>query len=131
MASIALTPNRSSPSRRSSIPSPSIWIPRRRKRPSSQGLAASGWHTMAITMKLIVQSIPLAQGIIGAGGEISWPRPTRPGDVLRVKSRIAEITPSRSRLDRAMVQTHSLTLNQAGEVLQDFTARLLVFGKEA
>ncbi|ABL72741.1 MaoC family dehydratase [Paracoccus denitrificans] len=95
-----------------------------------QGLAASGWHTMAITMKLLVQSIPLAQGIIGAGGEISWPRPTRPGDVLRVKSRIAEIKPSRSRPDRAMVMAHSLTLNQADEVLQDFTARLLVFRKE-
>ena len=62
-----------------------------------QGLAASGWHTMAITMKLLVESIPLAQGIIGAGAEIAWPRPTRPGDILRVKSRIDEITPSRSR----------------------------------
>ena len=96
-----------------------------------QGLAASGWHTMAITMKLLVESIPLAQGIIGAGAEIAWPRPTRPGDILRVKSRIDEITPSRSRPDRAMVLAHSVTLNQNAEVLQDFRARLLVFRKEA
>ena len=96
-----------------------------------QGLAASRWHTMAITIKLLVESIPLAQGIIGAGAEIAWPRPTRPGDILRVKSRIDEITPSRSRPDRAMVLAHSVTLNQNAEVLQDFRARLLVFRKEA
>lgn len=94
-----------------------------------QDLAASGWHTMAITMKLLVESIPLAQGIIGAGGSLSWPRPTRPGDILRVKSRIMQITPSRSRPDRAMVETRSVTLNQTGDILQDFTAKLLVFRK--
>ena len=96
-----------------------------------QGLAASGWHTMAITMRLLVDSMPFAQGIFGAGGEISWPRPTRPGDILRVKSRITEIRPSRSKPDRGMVLVNSLTLNQAGEVLQDFSARLVVFRKEA
>ena len=96
-----------------------------------QGLAASGWHTMAITMRLLVDSMPFAQVIIGAGGEISWPRPTRPGDILRVKSRITEIRPSRSKPDRGMVLVNSLTLNQAGEVLQDFSARLVVFRKEA
>ena len=46
------------------------------------GLAASGWHTAAISMRLLVGSVPLAGGVIGAGGEIAWPRPTRPGDVL-------------------------------------------------
>lgn len=93
------------------------------------GLAASGWHTMAITMKLLVQSMPFAQGIIGAGGEVSWPRPTRPGDVLRVNSRIVEIRPSASRPDRGMVMTNSRTLNRRDELLQDFTARLVVFRK--
>ena len=96
-----------------------------------QGLAASGWHTMAITMRLLVDSMPFAQVIIGAGVVISWPRPTRPGDILRVKSRITEIRPSRSKPDRGMVLVNSLTLNQAGEVLQDFSARLVVFRKEA
>ena len=92
-----------------------------------QGLAASGWHTMSITMKLLVQSLPFAQGIIGAGGDISWPQPTRPGDILRVKSTIREIRPSRSRPDRGMVQVRSLTLNQRDEVLQELTANLLAF----
>ena len=92
-----------------------------------RGLAASGWHTMSITMKLMVQSMPFANGIIGAGGEISWPQPTRPGDILRVSSTIRDIRPSRSRPDRGMVQTRSLTLNQTHEVLQELTANLLVF----
>lgn len=95
-----------------------------------RGLAASGWHTMAITMKLLVQSIPLADGVIGAGGTVSWPRPTRPGDVLHVRSRILAITPSKSRPDRGIVQTHSLTLNQREEVHQDFTANLVVFRRK-
>jgi acyl dehydratase len=51
-----------------------------------EGLVASGWHTAAITMRLLVHSVPLAGGIIGAGGEVTWPRPTRPGDVLNVVS---------------------------------------------
>lgn len=95
-----------------------------------RGLAASGWHTMALTMKLLVQSMPFARGIIGAGGEISWPRPTRPGDILRVKSRITEIKPSLSRPDRGMVTTHSVTLNQRDEVLQELSARLVAFRRE-
>lgn len=94
-----------------------------------QGLAASGWHTMSITMKLLVQSLPFAEGVIGAGGDIAWPQPTRPGDILRVKSTIREIRASRSRPDRGMVQVSSLTLNQQGEVLQELTANLLVFRK--
>jgi acyl dehydratase len=62
------------------------------------GLAASGWHTAAITMRLLVDGgVPLAGGIIGAGGEISWPKPARPGDVLRVESEVIEIKPCRSR----------------------------------
>lgn len=95
-----------------------------------QGLAASGWHTMSITMKLLVQSMPFAKGIIGAGGEISWPRPTRPGDILRVKSTIKEIRPSQTKPGRGMVKVYSQTFNQADEVLQELTANLLVFGKD-
>ena len=60
------------------------------------GLAASGWQVAAITMRLLVDGgAPLAGGIVGAGGEIAWPRPTRPGDVLHVESEVIEITPSR------------------------------------
>ena len=56
------------------------------------GLVASGWHTAAITMRLLVErGLPLAGGVVGAGGELSWPRPTRPGDVLQVESEVLEI----------------------------------------
>src|SRR4051794_16013240 len=90
------------------------------------GPAASGWHTAAITMRLLVGSVPLAGGVIGAGGEIAWPRPTRPGDVLTVVSEVLEVTPSRSRPDRGMVTLRSETRNQHGEVVQTLTARLVV-----
>lgn len=95
------------------------------------GLAASGWHTVGITMRLIVQSLPMAQGIIGAGAEISWSQPTRPGDQLQVTSTILEITPSRSKPDRAMVKIESITRNQRGEQLQKLTSKVLAFRREA
>jgi acyl dehydratase len=94
------------------------------------GLAASGWHTAAISMRLQVESgLPIAGGMIGIGGEISWPRPTRPGDVLRVVSEIKEVTRSRSRRDRGVVRVHSETRNQRDEVVQILDAKLLVPGR--
>jgi acyl dehydratase len=91
------------------------------------GLAASGWHTAAITMRLLVAGGPkLAHGIIGAGGDIEWKAPTRPGDVLRVESEVAELVPSRSRPDRGMVVLRSRTMNQRGDVVQALSARLMV-----
>jgi acyl dehydratase len=90
------------------------------------GLAASGWHTAAITMRLLVDSgAPIAGGVIGAGGEISWPRPTRPGDVLTVESEVLEIAPSRSKLDRGMVTLRSETRNQRGEIVQILRVQFL------
>lgn len=92
------------------------------------GLAASGWHTAAITMRLNAESgLPLANGIIGAGGEIQWPAPTRPGDILHVESEVKDVVPSRSRPDRGIATIVSRTLNQRGEVLQILTARLVVY----
>ena len=91
------------------------------------GLAASGWHTAAMTMKLLVDSgLPLAGGILGAGGEIAWPLPTRPGDTLQVESEVLEITPSRSRPDRGLAVIRSLTRNQKNEVVQSLTSKLIV-----
>ena len=96
------------------------------------GLAASGWHVAAVTMKLLVGGgAPLAGGIVGAGGEIAWPRPTRPGDVLQVTSEVVEITPSRSRPDRGMVGLRSETRNQRGEVVQTLIAKLVVPRRES
>ena len=91
------------------------------------GLVASGWHTAAITMRLLVEGgAPIAGGVIGAGGEINWPRPTRPGDVLRVESEVLEITPSRSRPDRGMITLRTETRNQRDEVVQVLTAKVVV-----
>jgi acyl dehydratase len=70
-----------------------------------RGLAASGWHTAGITMRLIVTGgVPFATGTVGLGGEIEWPRPTRPGDVLHVESEIVEIIPSRSKPNQGIVR---------------------------
>jgi acyl dehydratase len=91
------------------------------------GLAASGWHTAAITMKLLVESgLPLRGGIIGSGGEISWPKPTRPGDTLTVGSQVEELIRSRSRPDRGTVRVRSETRNQHGETVQVLIAKLVV-----
>lgn len=91
------------------------------------GLAASGWHTAAITMKLLVDGgAPATGGVIGAGGEIAWPRPTRPGDRLHVESEVLDITPSRSRPERGMVTMRSETINQRGEIAQVMTMKLVV-----
>ena len=91
------------------------------------GLAASGWHTAAMTMRLIVDGgPPFAWGIIGGGGELSWPKPTRAGDVLQVETEILEITPSRSRPERGMVTVRNDTRNQDGDVVQSFVVKIIV-----
>ncbi|WP_333794900.1 MaoC family dehydratase [Hyphomicrobium sp.] len=91
------------------------------------GLVASGWHTAALTMRLLVTSgLPIAGGVIGAGGELSWPRPTRPGDELTVICEVVGARTSRSRPDRGTVTVRTETQNQAGEVVQVMTAQLIV-----
>jgi len=92
-----------------------------------KGLAASGWHTAAIAMRLLVDGgLPFAHGIVGLGGEIAWPRPTRPGDILRVESEIVEIRPSRSKPQQGIVTVRSTMLNQGGETVYLLNAKLLV-----
>ena len=90
-------------------------------------LAASGWHTAAITMRLLVESVPLADGLVGAELELAWPRPTRPGMELRVFSEIVEIRPSRSKPNMAIVTMRNETRDQDGEALQVFTVKMPVF----
>jgi acyl dehydratase len=96
-----------------------------------RGLAASGWHTAAVAMKLLVTSgLPLGNGIIGLGGDLSWPKPTRPGDTLHVESEVLEITPSNSKPNQAVVRVRSTTLNQKGEAVHEFTSKVLVFKRD-
>jgi acyl dehydratase len=93
-----------------------------------QGLAASGWHTAALTMRLLVDSdLKPAGGIIGAGfDELRWPLPVRPGDELRVESEILEVRPLKSRADRGVVKVRTTTLNQRGEAVQVSVGNLFV-----
>lgn len=92
-----------------------------------RGLAASGWHTAAITMRLMVQGgMPVEGGLIGAGGDISWPKPTRPGDVLHVESEVVSVTPSRSKPQQGMMTVRSETLNQHGDAVQVLVAKMVV-----
>ena len=92
-----------------------------------KGLAASGWHTAALTMRMLVDSVPLEDGLVGAELSISWPKPTRPGMALQVFSEIVDITPSRSRPNMAMVTMRNETRDQDGNVLQIFTVKMPVF----
>lgn len=96
-----------------------------------QGLAASGWHTSAVIMRLFAQSVPLATGIIGAGCNVEWRSIVRPGDVLHVVSTVKEITPSKSKPDRGIVIMENLAFNQDGVVCQRNTATLVVFRRPA
>lgn len=93
-----------------------------------QGLAASGWHTAALTMRLLVDSaFRPAGGVIGAGVEaLQWPAPVRPGDILEVESEVLEVRPSRSRPEQGMLKLRVTTANQVGKVVQTFIANLVV-----
>ena len=92
------------------------------------GLAASGWHTASLTMRLLVDSdFKLVGGLVGAGiDELRWPRPTRPGDRLSVEIEVLEVTPSRSKPDRGMVRVQITTSNQARETVQSCIARIVI-----
>jgi len=93
-----------------------------------RGLAASGWHIDAVTMRLLVESdLTPAGGIVGAGfDECRWPRPVRPGDELRVESEVLEVRPSKSRLDQGLMKVRTTTLNQNGEAVQVLIGNLVV-----
>ena len=93
-----------------------------------RGLAASGWHTAALTMRLLVESeLKPAGGIVGAGfDEFRWPRPVRPGDELRVESEVLEVRPSKSRPGQGLIKLRTTTLNQNGEAVQVQVGNLVV-----
>ena len=93
-----------------------------------RGLAASGWHTAAMTMRLVVESdLKPVGGIVGAGfDEFRWTKPVRPGDELRVETEILELRPSKSRPDQGILKVRTTTLNQNGEPVQITIGNLIV-----
>jgi acyl dehydratase len=98
-----------------------------------KGLAASGWHTAAMTMRLLVEGeLKPAGGIIGAGfEEMRWPRPVRPGDELHVESEVLDVRASKSRPDQGVIKVRTTTLNQNGEPVQVFVGNLIVLRRPA
>ena len=92
-----------------------------------ESLAASGWHTAALTMRLLVESVPLADGLVGVELQLTWPKPTRPGMSLQVFSEVVEIVPSRSKPQMAIVTMRNETRDQRGEAVQIFTVKMPVF----
>ena len=98
-----------------------------------RGLAASGCHTAALTMRLLIESeINPAGGIVAAGvDELRWPLPVRPGDELQVESEVLEVRPSRSRRNRGMIKVRTTTLNQNGKAVQIFVANLIVLRRDS
>lgn len=95
-----------------------------------KGLASSGWMTGALTMRMLVEcGLNIAGGLIGRDVELTWPRPTYAGDILRTVSEVLEVLPSRSRPERGMIRVRTETLNQRDEVVQVMTARMLVHAR--
>lgn len=91
------------------------------------GLAASGWHTAALTTRLIVTGdFKPAGGVVGAGNEISWTRPVRPGDELHVESEVLDVRPSKSQAKQGLVKVRTTTFNQRDEPVQVLVANLVV-----
>jgi acyl dehydratase len=93
-----------------------------------RGLAASGWHTAALTMRLLVESeLKPAGGIVGVRfDEFHWPRPVRPGDELRLESEVLEVRHSKSRPVQGILKVRTTTLNQNGEAVQILIGDLMV-----
>jgi acyl dehydratase len=90
-------------------------------------LAASGWYTASLSMRLLVEGeMAIAGGLIGLGGEMTWPRPTYPGDTLRVESEILAVRVSESKPDRGVVTVRNQTLNQHGEPVQIAVVKMMV-----
>ena len=90
------------------------------------GLAASGWHVACLAMRAIAQHVPFAGGLIGGQAEVTWPKPTRPTDVLTFTSTVMEVTPSRSKPERGAALLRTEARNQKGELLLIFTAKCVV-----
>ena len=93
-----------------------------------RGLAASGWHTAAMTMRLLVEcQLKPAGGVVGSGfDEFRWPRPVRPGDELHIECEILDVRASKSRADQGLIKVRTTTFNQNNEAVQIQVGNLLV-----
>ena len=90
-------------------------------------IAASGWYTAALSMRLLVEGeMTIAGGLIGLGGEVAWPRPAYPGDTLRVETEVLAVRVSESKPDRGIVTVRNQTLNQHGEPVQVAVVKMMV-----
>ncbi|SPL71286.1 MaoC family dehydratase [Acinetobacter stercoris] len=98
--------------------------------PVFEGIAASGWHTGAVTMRLWTECFPVAYGLIGSESSLRWPRPTRPGDKIHVDVEVVAITPSKTKNDRAIVTYVTQAKNQYDDVLLISTTKIIVFKRE-
>lgn len=98
--------------------------------PIFQGLAASGWHTSAITMRLWTECFPIANGLIGSESNLRWPRPTRAGDKIHVEVEVVAITPSKTKTDRGVVTYITQAKNQNADVLLISTTKIIVFKRK-
>jgi acyl dehydratase len=93
-----------------------------------KGLAASGWHTLGLTMRLLVENGPaMAGGWVGFGAEVSWTKPVRPGDELSVECEVIDVTPSASKPNQAIITFRMETTNQKSETVQVLTTKNLAF----
>ena len=91
-----------------------------------RGLAASGWHTAAIAMRLLVESRPFGDHpIVGIGGGVRWTAPVRPGDVLRLQGEIESLTPSKTKPQGTVVMKWTM-YNQHGQAVYEFTPMTIV-----
>jgi acyl dehydratase len=92
------------------------------------GLIASGFHTMALTFRLYVQTNALAAASLGSPGidEVRWLRPVRPGDTLRATIEVLDSRPSTSKPDRGIVSVKYTTFNQRGEPVMTMLSKQLM-----
>ena len=101
-----------------------------KEHPIFQGIAASGWHTAAVTMRLWTECFPIAKGLIGSESSLRWPKPTRVGDKIYVDVEVVAITASKTKNDRGMVTYVTQAKNQYNDVLLISTTKIVVFKKQ-
>lgn len=98
--------------------------------PIFKGIAASGWHTSAIVMRLWTECFPVAYGLIGSDSNLRWPRPTRAGDKISVAVEVVSITPSKTKNDRGIVSYITQAKNQNDDILLISTTKIIVFNRD-